>query len=249
MVNHIASLDISKKKVIAFDMDGTLIDSTSIWRKIDQEIIMQLSNVNIPLEWLDNDFDYFMNNNLDGDIYAKYRNYIRNKYQLKVKEEEYTRLQDKIALSKMRKVRYKENASKLLLTFKQLGLKIVLTTSADLKDVNLFSKSKTICDELPFKNIFDGIITKDDITLSKPHPEIYYELLARWNVSADECLVFEDSLRGIQAAKNAGIEVVHVFDNASIKDLEIIKDVANYSINNYSDILEFIDPKQFVSKR
>jgi beta-phosphoglucomutase-like phosphatase (HAD superfamily) len=63
------------------------------------------------------------------------------------------------------------------------------------------------------------IVSAEDTTIGKPHPEIYRLALAKLNdtppkpeplIKAAECLVIEDSLAGIRSAKAAGMTVVGV---------------------------------------
>jgi HAD superfamily hydrolase (TIGR01509 family) len=57
----------------------------------------------------------------------------------------------------------------------------------------------------------DLVLTREDYVLSKPDPEPYLLALKKLGASADECLVVEDSQRGLQAALAAGIDcaIVH----------------------------------------
>ncbi|BCR05733.1 haloacid dehalogenase [Desulfuromonas versatilis] len=52
---------------------------------------------------------------------------------------------------------------------------------------------------------FDFILTREDYTHSKPHPEPYLSALKRSGLPAERCLVVEDSERGLQAAVSAGL--------------------------------------------
>ena len=54
--------------------------------------------------------------------------------------------------------------------------------------------------------IFEVIITQDDVENSKPAPDLFLLAAEKMNVRPHKCLVFEDSLLGIEAAKNAGME-------------------------------------------
>ena len=54
-------------------------------------------------------------------------------------------------------------------------------------------------------NLFDIIITQDDVENSKPAPDIFLLAAKRMGVAPDKCLVFEDSHLGIQAAELAGM--------------------------------------------
>jgi sugar-phosphatase len=57
---------------------------------------------------------------------------------------------------------------------------------------------------------FGVIVTADDVVMGKPDPEVYELAAARLKVPAEACLVFEDSLVGIEAARRAGMRAVGV---------------------------------------
>ena len=59
-------------------------------------------------------------------------------------------------------------------------------------------------------NFFKVILKDTDITVGKPHPEIYLKAAAQLGLSAGRCIVFEDSLSGIAAGQAAGCKVVGV---------------------------------------
>lgn len=62
---------------------------------------------------------------------------------------------------------------------------------------------------------FDRMVTFDDVTHPKPHPEPYLRAAALLGVAAPDCLVFEDSDPGAEAARRAGCTVVQVPDLVS----------------------------------
>ena len=57
---------------------------------------------------------------------------------------------------------------------------------------------------------FDLIITGEDVKNGKPDPEVYNEALIKLNINSDEAIVFEDSIVGCLAAKNAGINYINI---------------------------------------
>lgn len=59
-------------------------------------------------------------------------------------------------------------------------------------------------------NMFDHIITGNDISEPKPHPESYLKALEITGLKPDEALAFEDSTSGIEAAKAANIPVITI---------------------------------------
>ena len=82
-------------------------------------------------------------------------------------------------------------------------------------------------------DFFDEVITTDDVKEHKPHPESYLTAMKRLDVSASKCVVFEDSVAGIQAANAAGTTVVGTTKYSDDKSL-----LANtaLTIDDWSDV-------------
>lgn len=84
---------------------------------------------------------------------------------------------------------------------------------------------------------FALVYPREDAEEIKPNQEIYLRVLSELGVSAEECLVFEDSLIGIEAAKNAGIQSAAVYDACSNGEQERINALADYRVNHDSEVL------------
>lgn len=65
-----------------------------------------------------------------------------------------------------------------------------------------------IIDNLDLRVYFDVIVSADDVQLSKPHPETYLSCATKLRVKHDECIVFEDSTKGVESALNAGMKCI-----------------------------------------
>jgi len=59
-------------------------------------------------------------------------------------------------------------------------------------------------------HLFEGLVTADDVTHHKPHPETFLRAAELLGVTADNCRAYEDTQTGIAAARAAGMEVVDV---------------------------------------
>jgi beta-phosphoglucomutase family hydrolase len=57
---------------------------------------------------------------------------------------------------------------------------------------------------------FDAVVTAEDVTRGKPDPQVYLEAARRLAVPPAECLVFEDAVSGVQAARTAGMRAIGV---------------------------------------
>lgn len=66
---------------------------------------------------------------------------------------------------------------------------------------------------------FQPVITARDVKFGKPDPEGYLKAVAALQLKPEDCVVVEDSPRGIQAAKNAGIYCIGITNNYAINDI------------------------------
>jgi len=63
---------------------------------------------------------------------------------------------------------------------------------------------------LGISEYFDTIVSAEDVTLGKPNPEVFLKAAARIHRSPECCVVFEDALAGIAAARAGGMRVIGI---------------------------------------
>ncbi len=83
-----------------------------------------------------------------------------------------------------------------------------------------------ILHSLEIESLLDLVLTSEDITRSKPDPEGYLLAAKMLQVAPQECLVLEDSVNGVRAAKAAGMNVIAIatpFTNAFLHSEKIIE--------------------------
>jgi HAD superfamily hydrolase (TIGR01509 family) len=88
-----------------------------------------------------------------------------------------------------------------------------VATSASRRDVD------ALLAEVGLLQYFDTIVTAEDVKWGKPNPEVYLKAAAGISLPPRACLVFEDSLVGIHAARNAGMRVIGVTTAHSGREL------------------------------
>ena len=76
-----------------------------------------------------------------------------------------------------------------------------------------------ILDVLKLRPCFDVVLTEDEITHNKPHPEIYEKTAQKLGNRPAACVVIEDSFAGIEAAKAAGMKCVAVASTFPVSEL------------------------------
>ena len=55
-------------------------------------------------------------------------------------------------------------------------------------------------------DLFDFLVTRENVSRSEPDPECYLKAMEMAKVSPADCIAFEDSSVGIEAAENAGVQ-------------------------------------------
>ena len=95
----------------------------------------------------------------------------------------------------------------------QNGYRLALATSAPVLNIELG------LEKLKLENTFEHIVGKVDVSHGKPHPEVYLTTMKLLGMSAENCVVFEDSKAGIQSARSAGIQVVGIASGHSREEL------------------------------
>lgn len=68
----------------------------------------------------------------------------------------------------------------------------------------------TILGVLGFEGLFGGMVTSEDVTHGKPHPDVFLKAAAKTGVAPARCVVFEDAFAGIEAGHAGGMKVVGV---------------------------------------
>jgi HAD superfamily hydrolase (TIGR01509 family) len=65
-----------------------------------------------------------------------------------------------------------------------------------------------VLNHLPIQQYFGAIITADDVSISKPNPEVFLQCADKLGAAYENCIVFEDAPKGVEAARNAGMKAV-----------------------------------------
>ena len=235
---------LTDKKFIFFDMDGTLIDSVGVWNQIDQKLIENQTNKIVDEIIIQNDRDTQLQKfSSETNPYLCYCQYLKEKYNFQLSPEEIIKLRYEIAQDFLQNViDYKPQADLIIKKLKEKKFTLAITTTTKRTNMEIYrTLNKNIISKAPLDKYFDLIYTREDVAKIKPNPEVYLKAMQAFNAKPEECIVFEDSLVGIKAAKNAGLKTVAIYDKYSNNDIEEIKQQADFFINNYAELLSIIE--------
>lgn len=233
---------LTGKKYIIFDLDGTLIDSVGIWNKVDHRFIAALGGNSDGIDVQAQRDSKLREYKAEPDPYKAYCKYLGEQYSSSLSPDELVKLRYNIAHALTEKeVDYKPYADVLLHKLYDRGYTLIIasTTRKDNLDVYRTKNAKMIS-KANLEELFSAIYTREDAKEIKPSPEIYERILREFGATPAECLVFEDSLIGVEAANNAGIDVIAVYDEYSKNDAEEIKRRSVAYFNNHKELLREI---------
>lgn len=219
-------------KAVLFDFNGIIIDDESIHQELIQEIIIA-ENLRPPdkaeyreiclgrsdragiIDILSRRGRVISEDNLKNLIASKTKAY----------RQQLTELESLPVYPEIKDIMAKITAS---------GLKIAVVGSALKAEIEL------VLDRADLKQYVSVIVAGDDLTQSKPAPNSYLLAVERLNRSdsslqlqPDNCLAIEDSEAGIQAAKNAGMQVLGV---ANTYPLHLLQRQTNWAVDYLSEL-------------
>ena len=184
-------------KAIIFDHDGTLIDTESPDIRACQMLYNELGVPFNRKRWAE-----LVAGSMDGYDVLFTEVIQRNDNGLN-KEVLWRRLRELWQIT-YEQVELMPGASNLVTRLHAAGYPLAVASASDRKWI---IRWLTTFDLLSY---FQVIASRDDVRCNKPAPDVYLFAAAQLGVAPEQCLVFEDSLAGVQAARSAGMTVVAV---------------------------------------
>ncbi|MFH1544838.1 MAG: HAD family phosphatase, partial [archaeon] len=132
------------------------------------------------------------------------------KYKVKgVTPEELLEKKDEFFFPMLEEVKPIKGSIELLKELKGKGMKTALATSSRKKVADFILKKFNLEKE------FNAVVNGEDVIHSKPHPEPFLLAAKKMKVNPEECLVIEDSEKGVIGAKKAGMKCIGLKDEKS----------------------------------
>jgi beta-phosphoglucomutase family hydrolase len=214
------SINISQKAFL-FDLNGTIIDDMEYHAIAWEKIINHELNGGLSFEQVKEQM-YGKNEELLIRIFGK---------------DAFT-LEEMDRLSKMKEALYQQSYSSQMkpidgfIDFVDkatlMNIKMAIGSAAVMNNINF------ILDGLAIRKYFASIVSADDVEISKPNPETFLKGAKELNVPPEDCIVFEDAPKGVEAALNAGMNAVVLLTTHKKSEFEQYNNVLFY-INDYND--------------
>jgi len=122
-------------------------------------------------------------------------------------------------------------AVELVRACRNAGLKVAVASSTDLVKIDANLKKIGLPPEL-----WDAIVTAEDVVCKEPAPEVFLVTARKLGLAPDRCVVIEDAMNGVQAAKAAGMRclaVAQTFSPEQLQPADLVKrNVAEISIDD-----------------
>lgn len=207
---------------IIFDLDGTLIDSMLLWRRVDREFLNK-RGIEVPSDL----FDHLP----QGNSFIQTAQYFRDRFGLSDSVEsimqEWT---DMVGWHYSNDVQLKPGARAFVTSMRRLGIPVGLGTS------NSYELAEKVLTMNGIWDCFSVVVTGDMHLMGKPFPDIYIKASQLLGVAPERCLVVEDTITGIQAAKRAGMTAIAIYDEDSIPFHDEIRSTADGFCMDYTEL-------------
>jgi mannitol-1-/sugar-/sorbitol-6-/2-deoxyglucose-6-phosphatase len=207
---------------VIFDMDGVIIDSEPFWKEAD---IQAYAKVGLTLT----EQMCSITTGLDGKEAVKYWYNIQpwtNRSLAEVKDD----IEAHVVKCVKERGRPAVGFIELLDFLEERNIKIGLASASPMHII------EAVLDKLNVKHRFHIYHSSEFEEQGKPHPAVYSSAARMLNVASENCVVFEDSINGLKAAKGAGMKVVAIPDK-HLRDDEHFKH-ADFIISSLSDFNE-----------
>ncbi|MBS5062179.1 MAG: beta-phosphoglucomutase [Hungatella hathewayi] len=210
-------------KAFIFDLDGVLVHTDNFHYQAWKRIADQLGVY----------FDEDINNKLRGVSRMDSLNIILENYQgaplSDLQKTELTEEKNKVYRAMLCTMGPNDVSEEVKETLKQLRKKgFLLSVGSSSKN------ARYILEKTGIESYFDAVSDGNNISKSKPHPEVFLTAAAYLGIPAISCAVVEDSRAGIDAAKSAGAIAIGMGDACGY-------DTTDIELGRFSDLIPIAD--------
>jgi HAD superfamily hydrolase (TIGR01509 family) len=190
-------------QAVIFDMDGVIINSEPIHQKTELDALaahgLKIENKNLSF--------------LSGATRNAFKKGISEKYDFHPDWDLLFEHKDQYFYQLMQDVEPIPGVLSFIEDLQQNGVKLAIATSGQERSMNF------VLDKFNLKTAFGATISASDVTKSKPHPQGFLKAASNLSVYPSQCVVIEDSVNGVQAAKAANMYAIAITTTFSLDKL------------------------------
>ena len=211
---------MSLLRSIIFDLDGVLADSEPWWNQIDAKLLAEYGVT----------YRGEHHQNVVGVSYRLAVEFYKKAFGLSAPTEEMMRRRGEIATEFFaNRVGLFPHVQEVLQELRQMKLHLAVATSS------VGASARPFLDRHQLTGFFEIIVTGEEVERGKPAPDIYLCAAQKLGIPADKCLVVEDALPGVAAAKAAKMRVAAIPDHRFVDPREYEKR-ADYVLSGLSEL-------------
>lgn len=218
--------EVTKIEACIFDLDGVLVDTARYhyiaWKALAKNWDIDLTEVE--------------NEKLKGVSRINSLKHILSLKHITLKADEITHwcsIKNDHYLSLIEDMNKEEllpGAEEILKELKGLGIKIGLGSAS--------KNAPAIIAKTGIDHYFEAVVSGNDVTKSKPDPEVFIKGAKILESAPNHTIVFEDSQKGIEAANSGGFISIGIGEAEALKDAQIV--LSGFKNTSFADILEHI---------
>jgi beta-phosphoglucomutase len=207
---YLSQHNMSNIKACIFDLDGVIVDTAvyhyQAWKRLANELGF--------------DFTEHDNEKLKGVSRTRSLEIILELGGIQKTEAEKTELADRKnkwyveMIGKMKPDEVLPGAREFVQACRDAGIKTALGSAS--------KNSMTILDKIGMTDLFDAIIDGNKVSKAKPDPEVFLKGAQEVGVSPANCVVFEDAIAGIEAAKAGGMKAIGIGDPDVLHEADLV---------------------------
>lgn len=213
---------LAGKKGAIFDLDGTLLDSMGVWRRIDEDFLGK-RGIRVPDDYL---------KAITAKNFQDAADYTIERFGLKESADAIMAEWFDMAIDAYTNdVALKPFVKEYMQILRENDVKIAAATSSDARLFEPCLKHHGIYEW------FDAFSVTAEVKRGKGYPDVYENAAEKLGLKAADCVVYEDILKGVEGAKLGGFYVIGVEDVHSSYEKEEIQKEADRYITTFEELM------------
>ena len=212
-------------KGVIFDLDGTLLDSTWVWKKVDQDFLGK-HGFEVPEDYSDA---------IKAMGFEQVADYTIQRFGLALTAEEVMADWNQMAIQAYsEEVRIRPGTKELLLWLKSQGIPAGVATS------NISMLYEPCLKKNGIYDLFHSFTEVNEVERAKEFPDIYIKAAEKMGCRPASCIVFEDIIPALKGARSGGFITVGVRETAWDYEDEIFSRYCDHKIDEISDAIALL---------